>query len=60
MKEKVNDKFDRRKQRMENKYFLGLDMGTGSVGWAVTNNEYTLMKKHGKKDVQDRQTKIRP
>ena len=33
---------------MENKYFLGLDMGTGSVGWAVTNNEYTLMKKHGK------------
>ena len=23
-------------------YFLGLDMGTSSVGWAVTNTKYEL------------------
>lgn len=28
----------------ERKYFLGLDMGTGSVGWAVTDTEYNLIK----------------
>ena len=25
---------------MEQEYYLGLDMGTGSVGWAVTDSEY--------------------
>ena len=25
-------------------YFLGFDMGTGSVGWAVTDLEYNLIK----------------
>lgn len=25
-------------------YFLGLDIGTNSVGWAVTNSEYKLLK----------------
>ena len=29
-------------------YFLGLDMGTGSVGWAVTNTKYELLRKKGK------------
>lgn len=30
---------------MNNKeYFLGLDIGTGSVGWAVTDTEYNLIK----------------
>ena len=29
-------------------YFLGLDMGTGSLGWAVTDPEYEIVKKHGK------------
>ncbi|MGP1612878.1 MAG: type II CRISPR RNA-guided endonuclease Cas9 [Catonella sp.] len=29
-------------------YFLGLDMGTSSVGWAVTNTEYELLRKKGK------------
>ncbi|MBQ4529766.1 MAG: type II CRISPR RNA-guided endonuclease Cas9 [Lachnospiraceae bacterium] len=30
---------------MRNKeYFLGFDMGTGSVGWAVTDTEYNLLK----------------
>jgi len=29
-------------------YYLGLDMGTGSVGWAVTNTKYELLRKKGK------------
>ena len=29
-------------------YFLGLDMGTGSLGWAVTNDRYEVQRKHGK------------
>ncbi|MDE6850989.1 MAG: type II CRISPR RNA-guided endonuclease Cas9, partial [Lachnospiraceae bacterium] len=30
------------------KYYLGLDMGTASVGWAVTDKNYEVIKKHGK------------
>ena len=34
---------------MEQKpYFLGLDIGTDSVGWAVTNTEYRIRKENGK------------
>ena len=33
---------------MEREYYLGLDMGTGSVGWAVTNPEYEILRAHGK------------
>lgn len=33
---------------MHEDYFLGLDIGTGSVGWAVTNNRYEILKSHGK------------
>lgn len=33
---------------MSEKYYLGLDIGTGSVGWAVTNQQYEVLKKHGK------------
>lgn len=29
-------------------YYLGLDMGTNSVGWAVTDAEYNLIRKSGK------------
>ena len=29
-------------------YYIGLDLGTSSVGWAVTDENYHLMKKHGK------------
>ena len=33
---------------MENReYFLGLDIGTDSVGYAVTDTEYSLLKYHG-------------
>lgn len=32
---------------MEN-YYLGLDMGTGSVGWAVTDEHYHLKRAKGK------------
>lgn len=29
-------------------YFIGLDMGTTSVGWAVTDENYEIIKKNGK------------
>lgn len=29
-------------------YFMGLDMGTGSVGWAVTDAQYNILRAHGK------------
>lgn len=29
-------------------YYLGLDMGTDSVGWAVTDPNYNLMRAKGK------------
>ncbi|MCF0141434.1 MAG: type II CRISPR RNA-guided endonuclease Cas9, partial [Mogibacterium sp.] len=28
-------------------YYLGLDVGTNSIGYAVTDTEYNLIKKHG-------------
>lgn len=30
------------------KYFLGLDIGTSSCGWAVTDSNYNLVRKKGK------------
>ena len=32
----------------EREYYIGLDGGTDSVGWAVVNPDYTVVKKHGK------------
>ena len=32
---------------MEKNYFIGLDMGTESVGWAVTDEDYNLLKARG-------------
>lgn len=32
---------------MEKNYFIGLDMGTESVGWAVTDGDYNLLKARG-------------
>lgn len=29
-------------------YFLGLDIGTNSVGWAITDKNYRIIKKNGK------------
>ena len=29
---------------MSKKYYLGLDIGTNSVGWAVTDENYNLCK----------------
>ena len=31
----------------KNKYYLGLDIGTNSVGYAVTDEQYNLMRFHG-------------
>ncbi|MGD1818257.1 MAG: type II CRISPR RNA-guided endonuclease Cas9 [Pleomorphochaeta sp.] len=33
---------------MKNDYYLGLDCGTSSVGWAVTDNNYNIQKAKGK------------
>ena len=33
---------------MEKDYYLGLDMGTDSVGWAVTDENYNLIRAKGK------------
>lgn len=33
---------------MQKKYYLGLDIGTNSVGWAVTDESYQLCRFHGK------------
>lgn len=33
---------------MEKDYFLGLDLGTGSLGWAVTDENYEIIRRHGK------------
>lgn len=30
---------------MKQDYYIGLDMGTESVGWAVTDVDYNLVKK---------------
>ena len=30
------------------KYYIGLDMGTNSVGYAVADEEYKLLKAHQK------------
>ena len=27
-------------------YFLGLDLGTGSVGWCVTDTDYQILKRN--------------
>ena len=29
-------------------YYLGFDIGTDSVGWAVTDDNYNILKFHGK------------
>lgn len=33
---------------MKKPYYLGLDMGVGSVGWAVTDENYQLLRARGK------------
>ena len=38
----------RRSMTMAQEYFLGLDLGTGSLGWAVTTMDYEIMRAHGK------------
>ena len=36
-------------EKKTGEYFLGLDIGTNSVGWAVTNYKYELLKAKGHK-----------
>lgn len=35
-------------ESMGKDYYLGLDMGTSSIGWAVTDSSYHLLRKKGK------------
>ncbi len=35
-------------ENKDNKYYVGLDLGTSSVGWAVTDTEYRLKRAKGK------------
>ena len=32
----------------EQEYYLGLDIGTDSAGWAVTDLEYRILRRKGK------------
>ena len=34
---------------MEKNYYIGLDIGTNSCGWAVTDENYNILKAKGKK-----------
>ena len=36
------------KKQFEKEYYLGIDIGTASVGWAVTDTEYNIPKIKGK------------
>ena len=33
---------------MENKYYVGIDLGTSSVGWAATDENYNFLRLKGK------------
>lgn len=47
--DKANNKSKSRDIRKNTEYFIGLDIGTSSVGWAVTNTKYEVIKFNGKK-----------
>ena len=32
---------------MKGEYYLGLDMGSSSFGWSVTNEKYEFLRAHG-------------
>lgn len=35
-------------KEVQNDYYIGLDIGTNSVGWAVTDTQYNVLRKKGK------------
>lgn len=35
-------------KEVQNDYYIGLDIGTNSVGWAVTDLQYNILRKKGK------------
>ncbi len=35
-------------KKSDKNYYIGLDIGTDSIGWAVTDEDYNLIKVHGK------------
>ena len=38
----------RKYKELQQKYYLGLDMGTSSLGWAITDERYHLLRAKGK------------
>ena len=36
------------KNKITKDYCIGLDIGTGSVGWAVVDDDYKIMRLYGK------------
>lgn len=38
---------------MRKEYYIGLDVGTNSVGWAVTDPDYNICKGESKSSVGD-------
>ena len=36
------------REKFAKEYYIGLDMGVGSVGWAVTDEKYEIVKRNGK------------
>ncbi len=37
-----------KKEKFAKEYYIGLDMGTSSVGWAVADEQYEIVKRNGK------------
>ena len=42
-----------KKKKEFGEYYLGLDMGTSSVGWAVTDLDYNVLKFHAERKEDD-------
>ena len=38
---------EKNQEKTEKDYFIGLDIGTDSIGWAVTDTEYNLLRDKG-------------
>lgn len=44
----MNNNFSKKNHSKFGEYYIGLDVGTGSVGWAVTDKKYNILKIAGK------------
>ena len=44
----MNNNLSKKNHLKFGEYYIGLDVGTGSVGWAVTDKKYNILKIAGK------------